>query len=105
MDKLIRDNFDQSIAREILKQYKINASSVQLIRCNNNFVFDIVNQNNSYILRITHEKQKSTELLMAENNWIDFLSQSGLLVSKPIESKNGNLIVGNQSTLTSISAS
>jgi Ser/Thr protein kinase RdoA (MazF antagonist) len=92
MDKLIRDNFDQSLAQEILKQYEINDSSIRLIRCNNNFVFDIVNQNSSYILRITHEKQKSEELLMAENNWIDFLSQSGLLVSKPIESKKGNLI-------------
>jgi len=92
MDKLIRDNFDQSIAQEILKQYEINDSLFQLIQCNNNFVFDIVNNNNSFILRITHEKQKSRELLIAENNWIDFLSQSGLLVSKPIESKNGNLI-------------
>jgi Putative homoserine kinase type II (protein kinase fold) len=92
MDKTIRKNFDQSISRDIIKRYGISGSSIQMIRFNNNFIFNVVNENDEYILRITHESQKSRELLIAENHWIDFLRKNDVLVSKPVESEYGNLI-------------
>ncbi len=58
MDKTIRKNFDQSISRDIIKRYGISGSSIQMIRFNNNFIFNVVNENDEYILRITHESQK-----------------------------------------------
>jgi hypothetical protein len=63
-----------------------------MIRCNNNFIFDVVNENDEYILRITHESQKSKELLISENHWLDFLRKNDVLVSQPIESEYGNMI-------------
>ncbi len=92
MEFEIHDLFDQNILNEFLRRYQLPEDSATLIRKNNNFAYEIKHRHNNWILRITHDRQKSYELLLGELHAMDFLKQNGIKVVETIPSPSGNHI-------------
>lgn len=91
MDKRIQSIFNDHIVNIACKKYGINIDKLTFIGGFQNFVYEYQQNNNYYILRFTHSSLRSKELLGAELEWILYLSDNGVSVSRPIYSLNCNL--------------
>jgi Ser/Thr protein kinase RdoA (MazF antagonist) len=58
-----------------------------------NFVYDLSSAGSSdAILRITHSSHRSADLVHGEMEWIQYLSDYGISVARPVRSASGNLL-------------
>ncbi|NEU04851.1 phosphotransferase enzyme family protein [Clostridium senegalense] len=91
MNKEIMDLMNSNILTEAAKRFGINIGELKLIGNNQNFVYEYMKQNKSYILRITHSSHRKEKLIKGELDWILYLVKNGVSASKPIYSIQGNL--------------
>ncbi|KMN52325.1 phosphotransferase enzyme family protein, partial [Bacillus sp. LK7] len=61
----------------------------QFIADAENYVYEIVKDNEPYILKITHTIRRTPEYILGEMEWLHHLAKEGLSVAKPIPSLNG----------------
>ncbi|OIK19519.1 phosphotransferase enzyme family protein [Bacillus amyloliquefaciens] len=61
----------------------------QFIADAENYVYEIVKDNQAYILKITHTIRRTPEYILGEMEWLHHLTKSGLSAAKPIPSLNG----------------
>ncbi|WP_416655759.1 phosphotransferase enzyme family protein [Bacillus amyloliquefaciens] len=54
-----------------------------------NYVYEIVKDNQAYILKITHTIRRTPEYILGEMEWLHHLTKGGLSAAKPIPSLNG----------------
>ena len=66
-----------------------NSKIIKLIDEVENFVYDFQCQGKKRILRLTHSTHRSEEDVIAELDWINYLYNNGVKVSKPVLSRNG----------------
>src|SRR5579883_598983 len=68
-------------------------AELKLIGDVENFVYNISSLGgHDVILRITHTSHRSADLVHGEMEWIQYLSDYGISVARPVYSTNGNLI-------------
>lgn len=91
MDKEIRALLHDDIVKEACYKYELRIDELTFIGGFQNFVYEFQRNNQSFILRLTHSSLRSLEILEAELEWILYLADNGLSVSKPIVSNEGNL--------------
>jgi len=91
VDKKIQSLFNDHIVDEACNRYGITINELTFIGGFQNFVYEYQQNNKEYILRFTHSSLRSKELLGGELEWILFLSDNGVSVSRPIYSVNCNL--------------
>lgn len=92
MEKKIKDQFSDEILSKAINFYTLKTASIKEVRSNNNFIFEVNDSEGTYILRITHKKQKSIELLGAEHDVIKYYKENGIDTCCPIESKTGEVV-------------
>ncbi|MEW4061053.1 hypothetical protein CHH79_15920 [Bacillus siamensis] len=61
----------------------------QFIADAENYVYEIVKDNEPYILKITHTIRRTPEYILGEIEWLHHLTKGGLSAAKPIPSLNG----------------
>ncbi|AOC90154.1 phosphotransferase enzyme family protein [Bacillus amyloliquefaciens] len=61
----------------------------QFIADAENYVYEIVKDNQAYILKITHTIRRTPEYILGEMEWLYHLTKGGLSAAKPIPSLNG----------------
>ncbi|GAA0127140.1 phosphotransferase enzyme family protein [Clostridium sp. CTA-19] len=89
----MRDN-NNLILNEILKLFQLNIFKVNINEIGNstNLIYDLQNENNSYILRISKRPIYNLSQYEAEMNYINYLFYMGANVSKVIPSINNKLV-------------
>lgn len=92
MQSRIKSLFNDYIVDEACKKYKIEVETLQFIGGFQNFVYEYKQNNKEFILRFTHSSLRSKELVEAELEWILYLSDKGVSVSKPLPSTEGSLL-------------
>ncbi|MBM7568640.1 phosphotransferase enzyme family protein [Paenibacillus sacheonensis] len=84
---------NDAITVEILacaaRQYRASGRDAAYIGGSQNSVYEYVQDGRSFILRLTPCGNRSESLVRSELDWILFLADAGISVSKPIRSKNG----------------
>ncbi|MEC3795416.1 hypothetical protein A6g_14160 [Bacillus velezensis] len=64
-------------------------TTFQFIADAENYVYEIVKDNEPYILKITHTIRRTPEYILGEMEWLHHLAKGGLSAAKPIPSLNG----------------
>ncbi|HEY8364273.1 MAG TPA: phosphotransferase [Haloplasmataceae bacterium] len=90
MEKNIKELITQDCISKVKELYGIE----QVIEIGGfeNFILGYHKDNENYILRITHSSHRNLEQVQAEIDWINFLDNKGISVSKPIKSCNGHYV-------------
>ncbi|MDP5272849.1 phosphotransferase enzyme family protein [Chengkuizengella axinellae] len=92
MEKRIVSLFNDHILMEAAEKFAIPYHTIKLIGKHQSFVFEYSLKGKPYILRITHESHRSVDMIMAELDWIIYLSENGVSVSKPIPSVHNQFV-------------
>lgn len=92
MEKYIKERFNDTILQEALKHYNIDKQALKLLDGFESFIYEFEQAEISYILRINHSDRRSVNQVLGEVDWINYLAENGVSVSKALESKAGNLV-------------
>lgn len=90
MHKEIKNIFheDQVLAEAAMK-YGFSNSQVRFLADAENYVYECIKDNQSYILKITHTIRRSSDYIMGEMEWLRHLTEGGLSVAIPLPSLGG----------------
>ncbi|MFD1394693.1 phosphotransferase enzyme family protein [Kroppenstedtia eburnea] len=92
MKQEIRDLFNESILTETAERYGVLKDQVHFLKDAENYVYEFEKDNRPYILRITHTIRRQPDYIMGELEWLNYLADHGLNVSRAVPSAKGNLI-------------
>ncbi len=92
MDKHTRDIFTDDILSAALRCYNIDPISLQLLGGFESFIYAFTRDGKEYILRLSHSMRFSLEMIEAEVDWVNYLSDNGVSVSKALPSVAGRLV-------------
>lgn len=94
MTNLINSKPDQKLLFKILKSYNgIEETLEQIPGESMNYIYEFKQKSRDCILRISKHKSMGKDQVLAELNWIEYLSDSGISVSKPIKTVDGNKLL------------
>ena len=93
MDQLIKDRYNGTILQEAMQRYGIAKDQIHSIDTFENFIYEFERDAHAYILRIAHSFRRSESLIQGEADWINFLAEGRVSVSRAIFSENGKLVV------------
>lgn len=91
MDIKIKASFNDDIVKEACKKYGIRTDELSFIGGFQNFVYEYQRDTKAYILRFTPSSLRTSEQVEGELEWILYLSDNGVAVSRPIYSAQGRL--------------
>lgn len=89
MEKDIKEKFNNKIVLTGAKRFGVLFEELSYIGAWQNFIFEYQKQGESYILRFTPSSHRSQNQIIGELDWILYLYNNGVSVSKPILSING----------------
>lgn len=92
MEQRIKDRFNEGIFQKVIKRYGISKNQIKILDSFESFIYEFENKTGEYILRIGHSIRRNVDLIHGEVDWINFLADRGVGVSKAITSNNGNLV-------------
>ena len=92
MDQLIKKRYSDIILQEALQRYGISNNPIQSLDAVESFIYEFERDSRAYILRIAHSFRRSESLVLGEVDWINFLAEGGVSVSRAIFSKGGKLV-------------
>ncbi|MBU5352071.1 phosphotransferase [Paenibacillus barcinonensis] len=87
MKRLMNDH----ILSEAVSRFGIDPGDISFIGGFQNFVYEYVKKDRSYILRLSHSSHRSFSAICGELEWVKYLHDQGLSVSKAIASAQNNL--------------
>ena len=91
MDKRSRDCFTDEILAEALARYGIDPAALQLLGGFESFIYAFSRDEREYILRLSHSLRYSLEMIAGEVDWINYLAEGGIPVSRAVPSRAGRL--------------
>jgi len=92
MLKQIQELYNESILSEAMKLYGIDKNQLKELGALESFVFEYVTDGHSYILKITHSFRRTLNDIRGEIEWLNYLYDSGINVSRAVSSQKGNLV-------------
>lgn len=92
MDQLIKQRYSHIILQEAMQRYSISKDQIRPLDAVENFIYEFNRDSGAYILRIAHSFRRSEALVLGEVDWINFLAEGGVSVSRAILSKGGKLV-------------
>ena len=92
MEAAIRDRYNDQILHEVAGRYGIETGQIRLLDGFESFMFEYEQNGRAYILRLSHSIRRSVGLIMGEVDWINYLAQGGLGVSRAVPSQRGELV-------------
>ncbi|GIN61307.1 hypothetical protein J27TS8_13000 [Robertmurraya siralis] len=91
MEKRVADVFTDEIMKTAFQQFSIQ-KEMQKLGDFENYVYEVVKNKQSYILRLTHSSHRSQESICSELDWINYLHNCGMNVPKVYETVKGKLV-------------
>ncbi len=92
MEQEVKKLFTADILANSILKWGGKPENLKLLGELENFVYEFNDGQKNFILRITHSTHRKKELVLAELDWLNFLSAHSLPVCKPIISDNNLLI-------------
>ena len=87
MEQQVKELMNEHILANAAKLYGIGLSDLNYICGFQNFVYEYARKEKAYILRITHSFHRHSDSVNGEIEWVEYLYNNGVSVSKPIVSK------------------
>ena len=91
MEKQIRDAMNDSIILEASKRYNVDHNSINRVGGFENFIYEYKQHDEEVILRFVHSTHRTFEQVLAEIEFIDYLSDNGANVSTIIKDKDNQI--------------
>ena len=95
MLKITEDTFTENsryILAEASRRYGISPDDLNRLGSFASFIFAFKRNGQDFILRVNPATHRSTNLIMGELEWINYLADNGVPVCRPVPSQNGSLI-------------
>jgi len=92
MDPKIAVLFNNNILTTARQRYDIAPDKIHLLDGFESFIYEFNRTDGDYILRISHSRRRSTDMIRGEVDWINYLSDGGATVARAVLSSTGNLI-------------
>ena len=92
MEKFIQALFNQTVLSKALLAYGIDKDDTKLLDGFENFIYEVSKDNKSFILRIGHDSRRNFNLVWGEAEFLNYLANGGLSVSRVCPSLSGQLI-------------
>jgi len=92
MEERIKNRYNERIYRQALARYGIDPDHAKRLDGFESFIYEYVHENQECILRIGHSLRRSPELIAGEVDWINYLADHSVSVSRAITSEDGNLV-------------
>jgi Ser/Thr protein kinase RdoA (MazF antagonist) len=90
--KEVEQEYNDAVLSRALALHGLSPERLKLIDTNTDVVFEYARDGRSYILKLVHSSQVTFEQVCGEVDWIFYLAENGLSVSRPVPSKTGNLV-------------
>lgn len=84
--------FKEEHKQQALKLYGAEPDSVKDLGGFEAFVFEYKNNNQNYILKITHTVRRSVDYLMGEIEFVNYLGDNGISLARVVPSQNGKMV-------------
>ncbi|MGE5672930.1 MAG: phosphotransferase enzyme family protein [Mycobacterium leprae] len=88
----IKQRYKESVLQEAAARYGVTADGVKAVGGWESFVYQYNRDGRDYILKITHTIRRSESYLMGELEWLNFLADGGIAVSRAVPSVGGHLV-------------
>ncbi|KEO84850.1 phosphotransferase enzyme family protein [Tumebacillus flagellatus] len=88
----IQERFNDQILHEAANRYGITPDGLKNLGGFEANVYEFQRDNSAYILKITHTIRRSVNYLLGELEWLNYLAEGGVSVSRCIPSVNGELV-------------
>jgi Ser/Thr protein kinase RdoA (MazF antagonist) len=88
----ILERYNDSILKEATDRYGMAKDKVKALGSFESFVYEYELGKKRCILKITHSIRRSAEYIMGELDWLNYLADNGVSVSKALPSKHGNMV-------------
>jgi len=93
MEREIREQYNEKIFIEIISKYGFKKENVKLLDGFESFIYECVQDEYEYILRISHTGLRRTkEQILAEVDYINYMSDNGVPAARAIPSPKGNML-------------
>ncbi len=91
MEENIRSAMSVDVKKKALELYEIDETKIKDLDGFENFVYEYEKEGNSYIIRFVHSSHRTSELVLAEIEFIDFLYKNNSNVSQVVKSEKDNV--------------
>ena len=92
MDPRSHACFNDEILNTALRRYDIDPATVQQLGGFESFIYAFSRDCSDYILRLSHSLRYSMEMIEGEVDWINYLAQNGVPVSRAVPSAANRLV-------------
>lgn len=92
MEKAIRERYNEDILAEACRLYGIEPDDISLLDGFESFMFAYQRHGRPYILRLSHSIRRTEEMIWGEVDWINYLAEGGVGVSRAVRSLDGRLV-------------
>ncbi len=87
-----RKQFTEDVLERIIQSYNFKREDLTKLGGFESFIYRVKQEEQDLILRITHSLHRSTNEIMAELEFVNYLAGNGLSVAPAYPSPNGNLV-------------
>jgi len=91
VEREIEMQFSHEVLSEAAQRFGLSTDSLKLLGDFENYVYEGQIDGVSYILRLTHSSHRSTNMVLGELEWINYLAENGVSVAKALHSASGRL--------------
>lgn len=92
MEDQIKERYSETILDQALAAYGIDQDGVMALDGFESYIYEFQGLEGPGILRISHSIRRTSEMIQAELDWIDYLYQHGVGVSRPLRSLQGTWV-------------
>jgi len=95
MEDITRQEFDTHrdyILDELADRYGCDRNHLRELGSFESFVYEFSRGEQSAILKLTHDRHRSHDMIRAELDWVNYLARGGVSVASAVASVNGNLV-------------
>jgi len=92
MIKETKEIYNAVIFNKICKKFDLIPDNVKLLNGFESFIYEFSKNNQDYILRVTHSLHRNEDQIKAEVDWVNYLADGGVSVSRAVLSPAGNLV-------------
>lgn len=91
MEREVEQQFSDVVLFDAAQRFGMSTDSLKLLGDFENYVYEGKIDDVSYVLRLTHSSHRSTDMVLGEIEWINYLAENGVSVARAIHSTSGKL--------------
>jgi Ser/Thr protein kinase RdoA (MazF antagonist) len=93
MELIVEKQFSEEIIHKAGGKFQADTRNYKKLGDFESYIFEVLYQNKPTILRITHNSHRTPEQIEGEMEWVNYLHEHGVQVSKPYLSDEGKYVV------------